>query len=115
VTAGWAETNRIAWLPAYQPGSNGALQAPAGSPPRQPVAAIYRRAQPRSTVELFESVTRTEGIRFRNEIEDGVGGKQIMAEDPSGNPVELFEPSRPEARLGDALRCKREMTNRERG
>jgi uncharacterized glyoxalase superfamily protein PhnB len=27
------------------------------------------------------------------------GGKQIIAEDPSGNPVELFEPSRPEARL----------------
>ena len=44
---------------------------------------------------------RGEGIRFRNEIVAGVGGKQIMAEDPSGNPVELFEPSRPEARLGD--------------
>jgi catechol 2,3-dioxygenase-like lactoylglutathione lyase family enzyme len=41
-----------------------------------------------------------EGIRFRNDIVVGVGGKQIMAEDPSGNPVELFEPSRPEARLG---------------
>jgi len=30
----------------------------------------------------------------------GVGGKQIIAEDPSGNPVELFEPILPEARLG---------------
>jgi hypothetical protein len=28
-----------------------------------------------------------------------VGGKQILLEDPSGNPVELFEPTRPEARL----------------
>jgi hypothetical protein len=28
-----------------------------------------------------------------------VGGKQILVEDPSGNPVELFEPTRPEARL----------------
>jgi hypothetical protein len=28
-----------------------------------------------------------------------VGGKQIIAEDPSGNPVELFQPTVPEARL----------------
>lgn len=31
------------------------------------------------------------GTTFRNEILVGVGGKQILAEDPSGNPVELFE------------------------
>jgi len=42
---------------------------------------------------------RKEGVHFRNEIVTGVGGKQIMVEDPSGNPVELFEPIRPEARL----------------
>jgi catechol 2,3-dioxygenase-like lactoylglutathione lyase family enzyme len=42
---------------------------------------------------------RDQGIRFRNEIVIGVGGKQIIAEDPSGNPVELFEPTLPEARL----------------
>jgi catechol 2,3-dioxygenase-like lactoylglutathione lyase family enzyme len=42
---------------------------------------------------------REKGVHFRNEIVTGVGGKQIMAEDPSGNPVELFEPIRPEARL----------------
>jgi hypothetical protein len=34
-----------------------------------------------------------------NEIITGVGGKQILLEDPAGNPIELFEPSRPEARL----------------
>ena len=39
------------------------------------------------------------GIRFRNDIIQGVGGRQILVEDPSGNPVELFEPTRPEARL----------------
>jgi len=39
------------------------------------------------------------GVRFRNEIVHGVGGKQILAEDPAGNPVELFEPTRDEARL----------------
>jgi catechol 2,3-dioxygenase-like lactoylglutathione lyase family enzyme len=42
---------------------------------------------------------RDNGVRFRNEIVDGVGGRQILAEDPSGNPVELFEPTRQEARL----------------
>ena len=39
------------------------------------------------------------GVRFRNEIVNGVGGRQILAEDPSGNLVELFEPVIPEARL----------------
>ena len=42
---------------------------------------------------------RGNGARFRNDIVTGVGGKQILVEDPSGNPVELFEPTRPEARL----------------
>ena len=45
------------------------------------------------------SVLRDHGVRFRNQIVTGVGGKQILAEDPSGNPVELFEPVLPEARL----------------
>ena len=42
---------------------------------------------------------RADGCRFRNEIVVGVGGNQIVVEDPSGNPVELFEPTRDEARL----------------
>ncbi len=42
---------------------------------------------------------RAAGARFRNDIVDGVGGKQIIVEDPSGNPVELFQPKIPEARL----------------
>lgn len=42
---------------------------------------------------------RGQGVRFRNDIVTGVGGKQIIAEDPAGNPVELFEPTLPEARL----------------
>jgi catechol 2,3-dioxygenase-like lactoylglutathione lyase family enzyme len=32
------------------------------------------------------------GVRFRNEVVEGPGGRQILAEDPSGNVVELFEP-----------------------
>lgn len=39
------------------------------------------------------------GVRFCNEIVTGVGGRQILAQDPSGNLVELFEPTLPEARL----------------
>lgn len=31
------------------------------------------------------------GLRFRNELESGPGGKQIHLEDPDGNPIELFE------------------------
>jgi predicted enzyme related to lactoylglutathione lyase len=42
---------------------------------------------------------RDRGAHFRNEIVAGVGGRQILVDDPSGNPVELFEPGRPEARL----------------
>jgi catechol 2,3-dioxygenase-like lactoylglutathione lyase family enzyme len=42
------------------------------------------------------------GARFRNDIVTGVGGKQILVEDPSGNPVELFEPIIDEARLGQS-------------
>jgi catechol 2,3-dioxygenase-like lactoylglutathione lyase family enzyme len=42
---------------------------------------------------------RTGGARFRNEIVEGVGGRQVLVEDPAGNPVELFEPTLDEARL----------------
>lgn len=42
---------------------------------------------------------RHQGARFRNDIVSGVGGRQILLDDPSGNPVELFEPVLPEARL----------------
>ena len=36
---------------------------------------------------------RAAGVHFRNDIVIGVGGRQILLDDPSGNPVELFEPS----------------------
>lgn len=45
---------------------------------------------------------RGRGARFRNEIVTGVGGKQVLVEDPAGNPIELFEPTRAEARLAPA-------------
>ncbi len=37
---------------------------------------------------------RADGVRFRNDIVTGPGGSQILAEDPSGNLVELFQPAR---------------------
>lgn len=39
-------------------------------------------------------VLKNAGVRFRNEMQSGVGGRQVQIEDPDGNPVELFEPSR---------------------
>jgi len=42
---------------------------------------------------------RAHGARFRNDIVTGVGGRQVLVEDPAGNPVELFEPALDEARL----------------
>lgn len=53
-------------------------------------------------LDAMVEALRRDGVRFRNDIVTGVGGKQIMAEDPSGNPVELFEPGRPEARLSQS-------------
>jgi catechol 2,3-dioxygenase-like lactoylglutathione lyase family enzyme len=43
---------------------------------------------------------RAAGVRFRSDVVVGVGGNQIVLDDPSGNPVELFQPTRPEARTG---------------
>ncbi len=53
-------------------------------------------------VEDLEATVRSlraAGAHFRNDIVVGVGGTQILVEDPSGNPIELFEPTRTEARL----------------
>jgi catechol 2,3-dioxygenase-like lactoylglutathione lyase family enzyme len=50
-------------------------------------------------LEATVAQLREHGARFRNEIVTGVGGKQILVEDPAGNPVELFEPILAEARL----------------
>ena len=36
---------------------------------------------------------RAAGLTFRNEVVSGPGGRQILLEDPSGNPIELFQPA----------------------
>ena len=58
----------------------------------------------RFSIEVSDLATTVEALRkagahFRNEIVTGIGGKQILVDDPSGNPIELFEPTLPEARL----------------
>jgi catechol 2,3-dioxygenase-like lactoylglutathione lyase family enzyme len=52
-------------------------------------------------LEQTVEALRAAGARFRNDIVVGRGGNQILVEDPSGNPVELFQPTREEARLRD--------------
>ena len=52
----------------------------------------------RFTIEVPNLVAAVDALReagahFRNDIVTGVGGKQILVDDPSGNPVELFEPA----------------------
>lgn len=73
------------------PGAGGAGQAmPDG---RKPEPGGWNRIQlevPNLAREV-ESM-RGAGAHFRNDIVGGRGGKQILLEDPSGNPVELFEP-----------------------
>lgn len=73
-------------------GAGGASQAmPDG---REPEPGGWNRVQLEvddlaATVESL----RGAGARFRNDIVTGRGGKQIILEDPSGNPIELFEPA----------------------
>jgi catechol 2,3-dioxygenase-like lactoylglutathione lyase family enzyme len=73
-------------------GGGGAGQAmPNGSLPRP---GGWNRIQI-EVDELEPTVARMReaGVNFRNEIVTGRGGRQILADDPSGNPVELFEPT----------------------
>lgn len=48
-----------------------------------------------STADLDAAVTtlRQAGVRIRSDIIEGAGGRQVLLEDPAGNPVELFQPS----------------------
>jgi catechol 2,3-dioxygenase-like lactoylglutathione lyase family enzyme len=86
----------VAPVPAGHPGG-GSRPMPDGTPQRPGGWNRFMIEVPdlAATAEKL----RAAGVRFRNEIVTGVGGKQVMIEDPSGNPVELFEPTRPEARL----------------
>jgi catechol 2,3-dioxygenase-like lactoylglutathione lyase family enzyme len=73
------------------PGSSGARPMPDG---RRPVAGGWNRIL-LIVSDLGAEVERLRaaGLRFRNDILSGVGGSQILLEDPFGNPIELFQPA----------------------
>ncbi|MBI3577524.1 VOC family protein [Candidatus Gottesmanbacteria bacterium] len=77
------------WLSG--PESSAARPMPDG---RQPVPGGWNRfvLEMVNLEQLVDSLKRA-GILFRNNIVIGPGGKQILLEDPSGNPIELFEPA----------------------
>jgi catechol 2,3-dioxygenase-like lactoylglutathione lyase family enzyme len=52
-----------------------------------------------SDLEEAIGTLRRAGVAFRNDLVTGVGVRQVMIEDPAGNPIELFEPIIPEAHL----------------
>ena len=91
-------------LPAFANVSLGALQILLSGPGASGSRALPdgRRQEPggwnrvvlrvENLPGLIESL-KPVGLRFRNEMEVGPGGKQIQLEDPDGNPIELFEPA----------------------
>jgi catechol 2,3-dioxygenase-like lactoylglutathione lyase family enzyme len=84
-------------LSAPNPAGGGGQSMPDGTQP-QP-GGWNRFAIQVDDLQAEVSRLRAAGVHFRNDIVTGVGGKQILVEDPSGNPVELFEPRLQEARL----------------
>jgi len=84
-------------LSAPNPLGGGGQSMPDGTKP-QP-GGWNRFALEVDDLEATVAKLRKAGAHFRNDVVTGVGGKQIILEDPAGNPIELFEPTRPEARL----------------
>jgi predicted enzyme related to lactoylglutathione lyase len=74
------------------PGAGGAGQAmPDGT---IPVPGGWNRFQLQvKNIETVVEDLKKEGAKFRNDIVTGVGGKQILLEDPSGNFIEIFQPA----------------------
>jgi catechol 2,3-dioxygenase-like lactoylglutathione lyase family enzyme len=74
-----------------RPGAGGAGQAMPDS--QLPAPGGWNRIQIEvADLEATVEKLKRTGARFRNEIVTGNGGKQILIEDPSGNPIELFQP-----------------------
>jgi predicted enzyme related to lactoylglutathione lyase len=74
-----------------RPGAGGAGQAMRDG--QSPALGGWNRIQIEvEDIEATVSKLKNSGGRFRNDIVTGNGGKQILIEDPSGNPIELFQP-----------------------
>jgi len=75
-----------------RPGAGGAGQAmPDGRVPA-PGGWNRIRIEVADLAATFEQL-KGSGCRFRNDIVSGMGGKQVLLDDPSGNPIELFQPA----------------------
>lgn len=85
-------------LSAPNPSAGGGQHMPDGT--NQVPGGWNRFAIEVADLEGMVRNLRAAGAHFRNDIVTGVGGKQIIVDDPSGNPVELFQPMLPEAKLG---------------
>jgi glyoxylase I family protein len=81
--------NFLLWLSG--PGSSGSRPLPDGR--KQEPGGWNRLALEVDDLPTCVATLKKAGVRFRNEIEIGPGGKQIQLEDPDGNPIELFEPA----------------------
>ena len=73
------------------PGSSGSRPMPDGR--RQEPGGWNRIVIFVEDIVSSATALRAAGVRFRNDFEVGPGGKQILIEDPDGNPIELHEPA----------------------
>ena len=73
------------------PGASGSRPLPNGQ--SQEPGGWNRVVLKVSDLPAFIAALKSAGMRFRNEMETGPGGRQIQIEDPDGNPIELFEPA----------------------
>jgi glyoxylase I family protein len=74
------------------PGASGSRPMPNGQ--TQEPGGWSRVVLKIADLPSFVAELKKAGLRFRNEMEVGPGGRQIQIEDPDGNPIELFEPAR---------------------
>lgn len=74
------------------PGASGSRPMPNGE--SQEPGGWNRVVLTVSDLPAFIAELKQAGLRFRNDVETGPGGRQIQVEDPDGNPIELFEQAR---------------------
>jgi glyoxylase I family protein len=74
------------------PGASGSRPMPTGEP--QTPGGWNRVVLKVADLPTLIADLKEAGLRFRNEMEVGPGGRQVQIEDPDGNPIELFEPAR---------------------
>jgi len=75
------------------PSSSGARPMPDGR--QQAPGGWNRIVLYVDSIDATISALRAAGARFRNDVESGPGGKQILVDDPDGNPIEVHEAPRP--------------------